>query len=142
METDCCGRWGGAAGGPEAATRTVALSVPARLVRPNGVSSRADDPSRRVEPLHYRGAPEDARRRLRAIFDGWPRTILVEATEQAWRLECRSRLFGFVDDLVLVFDDGALRIDISSIARTGYWDLGVNRRRVEALRRALADATA
>jgi uncharacterized protein (DUF1499 family) len=117
------------------------VSVPERMERPNGVSSRATDPRRRVEPLEYRGTPERMRARVGEILGAWPRTRVVEATGDEWRVECRSRAFGFVDDLVLVFDDRSRRVEIASIARTGYWDLGVNRRRVAALRRALSEST-
>ena len=52
--------------------------------------------------------------------------------------ECRSRLFKFVDDLELRFDDDAKVVHVRSASRLGRGDLGVNRRRVERLRRALA----
>jgi len=47
----------------------------------------------------------------------------------------RSRLFGFVDDLECRLDGGS--IQVRSAARKGWWDLGVNRRRVERLRAVL-----
>jgi uncharacterized protein (DUF1499 family) len=45
----------------------------------------------------------------------------------------RSRFFGFIDDLTCR-RDGDL-VQIRSAARTGWYDFGVNRRRVEQLRR-------
>ncbi|WP_051307204.1 DUF1499 domain-containing protein [Desulfomicrobium escambiense] len=51
----------------------------------------------------------------------------------------RSRLFGFMDDLECRRDGDV--VQVRSASRTGWWDLGVNRRRVESLRRALGDAT-
>jgi uncharacterized protein (DUF1499 family) len=49
----------------------------------------------------------------------------------------RSRLFGFVDDLECRRDGDV--IQVRSASRTGWWDLGVNRRRVESIRRALGE---
>jgi uncharacterized protein (DUF1499 family) len=46
----------------------------------------------------------------------------------------RSRLFGFVDDLQLRPDPAQRVIHVRSASRVGHGDLGVNRRRVEALR--------
>lgn len=50
------------------------------------------------------------------------------------RAEYRSALFGFVDDVELLLDEAAKRIDVRSASRTGYFDFGVNRRRVEEIR--------
>lgn len=47
----------------------------------------------------------------------------------------RSRLFGFVDDLQLRLDVEEGVIQVRSASRVGRSDLGVNQRRVEALRR-------
>ena len=45
-----------------------------------------------------------------------------------------SSLFGFVDDLQLRLDREQQVIQVRSASRAGHGDLGVNRRRVEALR--------
>ena len=50
----------------------------------------------------------------------------------------RSKVFGFVDDLECRRDADV--VQVRSASRTGWWDMGVNRRRVERLRRLLADA--
>jgi uncharacterized protein (DUF1499 family) len=50
----------------------------------------------------------------------------------------RSRIFRFVDDLELRFDEAEKVVHLRSAARLGYGDFGVNRRRVAALRELLA----
>jgi uncharacterized protein (DUF1499 family) len=52
--------------------------------------------------------------------------------------ECASAVFGFVDDLELQLRASEGRIAVRSASRLGRSDLGVNRRRVEALRSELA----
>lgn len=52
---------------------------------------------------------------------------------------CRSRLFGWADDLELRIDTEAGVVHVRSASRVGYSDLGVNRRRVERLRAALRE---
>ncbi len=54
--------------------------------------------------------------------------------------EVRSRIFQLVDDLEFLLDAGGSRIEIRSASRKGYWDLGVNRRRVEFIQRAFREA--
>lgn len=50
----------------------------------------------------------------------------------------RSPLFGFVDDLELRLQPDAGLVQVRSASRVGHGDLGVNRRRVEALRSRLS----
>ena len=54
------------------------------------------------------------------------------------RAEFRTRL-GFVDDVEFRIDEAARGIHVRSASRKGYWDLGVNRRRVEAIREAFGN---
>lgn len=107
--------------------------------RPNCVSSQASDAAQRVAPLALGSDPDAGWERLRAAVAALPRTRIVEATPDRIQAEVRSALFGFVDDVTLVRDAARGVADVRSASRTGYWDLGVNRRRVEALRRSLAE---
>jgi uncharacterized protein (DUF1499 family) len=50
--------------------------------------------------------------------------------------ECSRLLLGFVDD-VEYYNDGRV-IHVRSASRLGYSDLGVNRKRVKAVREALS----
>jgi uncharacterized protein (DUF1499 family) len=52
--------------------------------------------------------------------------------------ECRSAVFGFVDDLELHLRRQSNSIAVRSASRLGYRDFGVNRKRVERLRAVLA----
>jgi uncharacterized protein (DUF1499 family) len=69
-----------------------------------------------------------------------PRTTIVDDSGQYLHAECRSAVFRFVDDLELHLrpDEGA--IAVRSASRLGYSDFGVNRGRVETLRRKLVSA--
>jgi uncharacterized protein (DUF1499 family) len=51
------------------------------------------------------------------------------------RAECASLIFRFTDDVEVYFDDKQKLIHVKSASRIGYSDLGVNRRRVEKIRR-------
>ena len=52
---------------------------------------------------------------------------------------CTSLLARFVDDVEILFDDATKSIHFRSAARTGYYDFGVNRRRMEEVRSRLDD---
>ncbi len=105
---------------------------------PNCVSSQSIDEKHRVEPLGYSGTPEDAFARLKEIILGMKRAKIVEETEDYVHAEFRSALFRFVDDAEFHLDRENGVIQVRSGARVGYSDFGVNRRRVETIRRTLA----
>jgi uncharacterized protein (DUF1499 family) len=105
--------------------------------KPNCVSSQAEmsDAQHFIEALTYRGEPAQARERLAQTIAGMKRARLVVREANYWRAEFTSALLRFVDDVEFRFDDDARRIDLRSASRVGYSDLGVNRRRIEDLRR-------
>ena len=59
------------------------------------------------------------------------------STDTYLKAECTTMVFRFVDDLELLVDTDEEVIHVRSASRIGTWDLGVNRRRVESLRRRL-----
>ena len=108
--------------------------------RPNCVCSRDDaSPRHRIEPFAVTGDPAAAFRRLKDLVAVTPRTVIVTATEDSLHAVCRSRL-GFADDLECRLCPTARVIHVRSASRSGYYDFGVNRTRVEALRRRFRSA--
>ena len=107
---------------------------------PNCVSSRDDAAARhRIEPLAVSGDPAAAFARLKALVEELPRTEIVTATDDYLHAVCRTRR-GFADDVEFRIhpEDGV--IHVRSASRFGIGDLGVNRKRVEALRQQLRSA--
>ena len=97
---------------------------------PNCVSSFARDATHAVEPLERPAEELDSV--VDVALEALPRTRLVARSRNYAHLECRSRLFGFRDDLELLASGEV--IHVRSASRWGRGDLGVNRRRVESLR--------
>lgn len=86
-----------------------------------------------MPPIQYQGSREDARKRLLGIFRALPRVSVVEDNGNYLKVEVRSALFSFVDDVEFEFDDEAKLIHFRSASRIGYYDFGVNRRRMETI---------
>ena len=101
---------------------------------PNCVSSLAKDPARKVDPFPVQGTPQESLDLLAGIIQSMPRSKIVSASSQRMEVEFRS-ILGFVDDLVLAVSADEKVIHVRSAARSGTWDLGVNRRRVERIRK-------
>ena len=106
--------------------------------RPNCVSSDADPgDSHHVAPLELAIPAAEAWRLVRQVIEEQVRTRIVARTHNSFHAECRSRMFRFVDDLELRLRAAEGLIAVRSASRLGYSDLGVNRKRVEALRAEL-----
>ena len=93
-----------------------------------------------MRPIPFRGAPAFALERMAALVAARPRAT-VRHREADWlHAEFRSRVFGFVDDLDVEADAEAGVLRFRSASRLGYWDLGVNRRRMRRRARAFREA--
>lgn len=95
----------------------------------------------RVAPFPVSGDPAVALGRLESVVASLPRTRIVTATSTCLHAVCRTRLFGFRDDLEFRYspDDGV--VHVRSASRVGIYDFGVNRRRVERVRKQLSRAS-
>lgn len=103
---------------------------------PRCVSSQAEDPGKRVPPLHHAGTRQASRRAIVSVVEAMEASRVVTAEGDYVHATYTSDWLGFVDDVEFVINRGT-RIDVHSSARIGYYDFGVNRARVEAIRRRL-----
>ncbi len=101
---------------------------------PNCVSSQSSDKEHAIEPLSYTGEAKEAMARLAGIVRAMPRVQVITEKDDYLYAEFTSLIFRFVDDLEFFPDDSAKRIHVRSASRLGSSDLGVNRKRVEAIR--------
>ena len=108
---------------------------------PNCVSSQSTDAAHAVAPLTYRTTAADAVAALKQIIKGMKRAVVVEETATYLHIEFTSTLFRFVDDVEFLADETAKVIHVRTASRLGKSDLGVNRKRVEEIRRRWQEAT-
>ncbi len=112
---------------------------------PNSVSSQAslhtNHPFRAyadIAPLAYTGDGAAAFARAVAIVKAMPGATVVNEKPGYVYAQCQTRWLKFTDDLELALDASARVIHVRSASRIGRGDLGVNRKRVEAIRVAMA----
>jgi len=101
---------------------------------PNCVSTQAQDEGHAIAPFRYRKSRVEAKEALKEVVRSLPRTKLVEEDESYLHYEFTSLLMRFVDDVEFLFDDETKTLHFLSASRTGYGDLGVNRKRMEQVR--------
>ncbi|MDH4097778.1 MAG: DUF1499 domain-containing protein [Nitrospira sp.] len=102
---------------------------------PNCVSTQATDERHAIVPFRHNKPRAEAKEALKAAIATLSRAKLVEEDESYLHYEFTSLLLRFVDDVEFLFDDQTHMIHFRSASRTGYGDLGVNRKRMEEIRR-------
>ncbi|MDJ0623940.1 MAG: DUF1499 domain-containing protein [Desulfocapsaceae bacterium] len=101
---------------------------------PNCVSTAESREKYSISPLTYRGTREQAISELKIIVEEMTDTKLHQEREGYLWWECRSKIFGFVDDLEMYLPVQQPLIYIRSASRVGYSDFGVNRKRVDKIK--------
>ena len=101
---------------------------------PNCVSTMATAESQTIAPYRFQKPLYEAKALLIQIFSEFPGTELVKEEADYLHFEIRSFLFQFVDDAEFRFDEAAHTIHFRSASRSGHYDFGVNRKRMEDLR--------
>jgi uncharacterized protein (DUF1499 family) len=111
----------------------------------NSVSSQAalypDNPQHQaaqIAPLPLRGDGPMTIARLRAVVEAMAGAKVVRSDADYLYAQYTTPLMKFVDDVEFWYDPAAQVIQVRSASRVGEGDMGVNRKRIEAVRAALA----
>lgn len=107
---------------------------------PNCVCSADSERSHYIEPLQLRGDTEVAWQKLLDILREDDSISIVTSTEHYIRAAATTRLFRFTDDVEFLLRREQGVIDMRSASRLGFYDLGKNRSRLEAIRNAMRAA--
>jgi uncharacterized protein (DUF1499 family) len=102
---------------------------------PNCVCTVDDSPAHAIAPLRFQKSRTEAKEALKEVIRSMARARLVAEDAVYLHYEFTSLVLRFVDDVEFVFDDETKTVHFRSASRTGYSDLGVNRRRMETIRR-------
>jgi uncharacterized protein (DUF1499 family) len=103
---------------------------------PNCLNSEAAGAAH-VAPIPYTSSPAMAWQNLKKTIED-TEGVIVDSQTGYLRAVYTSQVMRFADDLEFRLDEVAGVIQVRSASRSGYWDLGVNKRRVEWVRRLFA----
>ena len=103
---------------------------------PNCISSQGSDSAYTVEPLTYDSEAEKIIADLKVVVGSMKGATLVSESAAYLHVEFQSDVFRFIDDVEFMVDDMAKVVHVRSASRVGYYDFGVNRRRIEKIRQA------
>jgi len=102
---------------------------------PNCVSSQAEDEKHRVEPLRYESSRAEGKAKLLGVIRSMKRARIVVEKDDYIHAEFKSALWRFIDDAEFYFVHESKIIHVRSASRVGSSDLGVNRKRIERIRK-------
>ncbi|MFP4224444.1 MAG: DUF1499 domain-containing protein [Phycisphaeraceae bacterium] len=100
---------------------------------PNCVCTQDPRPARRPEPVAFDGTAEQAMAAVLDVLHAEPRTRIVEQTPTYVHAVVSTRFLRFRDDVEFLIDREQKVIHYRSAARVGWWDFGVNRKRMKRL---------
>jgi len=108
---------------------------------PNCVSSQEKNSQHSIHPLTYEVSLGQAKERLQRVLNSMRGTRIITQDNVYWHVEFTTQLLRFIDDVEFYFAESQSLIHVRSASRLGYWDLGLNRRRVEAIRSRFEELT-
>jgi len=103
--------------------------------KPNCVCSQDSDLAHQIGPISYQDSQPAAVEKIKAIVSGLERTELLSESEKHLHYAFTSLLFRFTDDVEFFIDDEQKMIHLRSASRVGHSDFGVNRKRMEEIKR-------
>ena len=110
----------------------------------NSVTSQAalysDHPQRKyadIAPLALKGHGPATLAKIKTIVEGMDGAKVVKSEPGYLYAQFTTQLMKYVDDVEFWFDPAANAIQVRSASRVGRGDMGVNRKRIEAVRAAL-----
>ncbi len=105
---------------------------------PNCVSSFASDAEHQVKPLMFKSEPEAVMKAIQEELASRDRVEIITRNPHYLYAEFTSLVFRFVDDVEFLIYAETKTLHFRSASRIGRSDLGVNRKRIESIRKALA----
>ena len=101
---------------------------------PNCVLSQVSGPKHQIHPIHYTSSVEIAKERLNRVILSMVDTRIITQNKVYWHVEFTTRWLRFIDDVEFYFPESEALIHLRSASRSGFWDLGVNRKRTNEIR--------
>ena len=110
---------------------------------PNCVSSQVDesDTSHYIAPLPIRLSIEETHDKLITVLNDLARTTIKTDTPTYIHAINRTFAMGYIDDIEFYIDEANGVVHVRSAARLGASDLGVNRNRIETIRKNYLQAS-
>ena len=103
--------------------------------KPNCVCSLQNDSVHGIAPFQIRENVNSSMEKLSKIIQSMNGARIISSQDGYLYAEFKTSFFGFIDDVEFHVNESANRIEVRSASRLGYSDLGLNRSRLESIRK-------
>lgn len=101
--------------------------------KPNGVSSQAQNPEKKVEALSFVGDLQTTKKELMQACQSFGDCTVASESENYIHMVFTTGTMKYKDDVEFYFDEVNNRVEYRSESRVGYSDMGLNRDRYNAI---------
>lgn len=114
----------------------MAYTLPKCPASPNCVNTQD---SQELLALSYAQDDAKIKEKIIKVIKSFEEASVTRVEKTRVHAEFKSKVFGFIDDVIVYIDMQKKQLHFYSASRTGYYDFGVNKKRVLALQEALSD---
>ena len=109
---------------------------------PNCVFTQTQQKSKKMEPIPFTQDPKEVIKIIKGVVENLSNTHLEKESLHYLHYTFKSAIFRFTDDVEFLIDAGQKLIHFRSASRTGYSDMGVNKKRMTEIKKAIEQALA
>ena len=107
---------------------------------PNCVSTQTQQKSKQMDPIPFALDLKEAIKIIKGVVESLSNTHLEKESLNYLHYTFKSKIFRFIDDVEFLIDAGQKLIHFRSASRTGYSDMGVNKKRMTEIKKAIEQA--
>jgi uncharacterized protein (DUF1499 family) len=109
---------------------------------PNCVSTQAQQKSKQMDPIPFALDLKEVLKIIKGVVESLSNTHLEKESLNYLHYTFKSKIFRFTDDVEFLIDAEQKLIHFRSASRTGYSDMGVNKKRMTEIKKAIEQALA
>jgi uncharacterized protein (DUF1499 family) len=104
---------------------------------PNCVSTQTQQKSKQMDPIPFKLSLKEVIKVIKSVVESLPNTHLEKESIHYLHYTFKSKIFRFTDDVEFLIDAEKKLIHFRSASRTGYSDMGVNKKRMTEIKKAI-----
>ena len=104
---------------------------------PNCVSTQTLQKSKKMDPIPFKLSPKEIIKVIQSVVESLPNTHLEKESSTYLHYTFKSKIFRFTDDVEFLIDAEQKLIHFRSASRTGYSDMGANKKRMTEIKKAI-----
>jgi len=107
---------------------------------PNCVSTQTQQKSKQMDPIPFALDLKEAIKIIKGVVESLSNTHLEKESPNYLHYTFKSKIFRFIDDVEFLIDGEQKLIHFRSASRTGYSDMGVNKKRMTEITAGIEQA--